>query len=262
MEVIELQSPPSSPFPPPPFPSPPRAYHRYQRRHEPTIEEFGGKKWKFFAYTAYNLILSFLHLIFSAHNIITMALGIGGTILCHKLSLYSDMPISLISAGLFFPVSFGISFSFGRNENMLVNLADMKSSMVDLFYCCREFQKPGTQVDVRCKEICQKLLRKIAEYAMHKGTTVEEIYNLFEEMSWLLEELRRQDDWIRSVISRAYQYRRYILNDFERIRIVHDYRNASTLRAYGMVFTTVMPILFSPYFAKICKDYSVWFASL
>jgi len=72
-----------------------------------------------------------------------------------------------------------------------------------------------------------------------------------------VENLRRREDWIRSVVSRLYQYVRYMLNDFERLRTVTDFRTPAAFRAYTWFWLTFFPLLFSPYFAFIAKS-NLW----
>lgn len=60
------------------------------------------------------------------------------------------------------------------------------------------------------------------------------------------EELRKRHDWVRSVISRPAQYHRFMMVDFENLKIIHDYRTASALRGFGLVFLTIGPILLGP----------------
>eukprot|EP01097_Dermamoeba_algensis_P008451 TRINITY_DN5645_c0_g1_i1.p1 TRINITY_DN5645_c0_g1~~TRINITY_DN5645_c0_g1_i1.p1 ORF type:complete len:194 (-),score=26.54 TRINITY_DN5645_c0_g1_i1:231-791(-) len=113
-------------------------------------------------------------------------------------------------------------------------------------------------MEERYKVICCKLLSDISFFAMHKGSTVNEVYESLDDLTLLLDEMRREQDWVRSVITRAYQFRRYVAFDFEKIRITHDYRTPSTLRSYAMVFTSLCPVLFAPYFAKLSRDFGLW----
>lgn len=120
-------------------------------------------------------------------------------------------------------------------------------------------------------------------------------YQSFDTLSRSHEALRCEDDWVKvrskrnrslsnfpllsfvqSVLSRAYQYERYMINDFERIRVLHDYRTgnlpkevcftlwklsfllASTLRAYAFVFLYVYPVLLAPLFAFYATKYGNW----
>jgi hypothetical protein len=51
----------------------------------------------------------------------------------------SDLPIVLLSSAIIFPISFGISYNFGRRENALRDLATIKSSSLIIWMGCRDF---------------------------------------------------------------------------------------------------------------------------
>jgi hypothetical protein len=74
----------------------------------------------------------------------------------------------------------------------------------------------------------------------------------------MLEELRIADGWISSVISRAYQYVRMMMNDFERLRVVHDFRQPSSFIGYELVYLILFPLLLAPHFAQISRDSGLW----
>eukprot|EP01097_Dermamoeba_algensis_P007337 TRINITY_DN4629_c0_g2_i1.p1 TRINITY_DN4629_c0_g2~~TRINITY_DN4629_c0_g2_i1.p1 ORF type:complete len:392 (-),score=70.02 TRINITY_DN4629_c0_g2_i1:38-1213(-) len=235
-----------------------RIYHRYTRRHEPARESYLGSNLLFQAKTILMLLVSFVHLLLGLRLLMTFGLCVLGTLLCYHYQLFIELPVSVLASGIFFPISFGISFTFTRRETLLQTMADLKSSCVYLYLCCRDFQNPGSDIADKMKSLCARLLHSIGLYSMHHGSSLREIYFLFEEMTQLLIQLRAESDWVRSVVSRAYQYRRFIINDFERIRITHDYRTPSTLRAYGLFLTSLGPLLFSPYFAKLSHDFGLW----
>lgn len=54
-----------------------------------------------------------------------------------------------------------------------------------------------------------------------------------------------------SEISRANQYLRSIIIEYERMRNIFVYRTPTALRAYSQVFLNAFPILFAPYFADL-----------
>jgi hypothetical protein len=60
-----------------------------------------------------SLIRGFFTLIFHWLFLIVLILSVGGTIACHYLSIYSDVPLTLLASALLFPISFGfVSKSF------------------------------------------------------------------------------------------------------------------------------------------------------
>ena len=62
---------------------------------------------------------------------------------------------------------------------------------------------------------------------------------------------------MKSVVSRVLQYLRFIMVDFERLKILHDYRTASTLRSFAFFFVSTYPIIFAPYFALLGFMYGI-----
>lgn len=74
----------------------------------------------------------------------------------------------------------------------------------------------------------------------------------------MLEELRISDGWISSVISRAYQYVRMMMNDFERLRVIHDFRQPSSFIGFELVYLILFPILLAPHFAQISREAGLW----
>ena len=42
--------------------------------------------------------------------------------------------------------------------------------------------------------------------------------------------------------------------EFEKMRNILQYRTPVSLQAYSQVFLNIFPILFGPYFAKLCND--------
>jgi len=73
-----------------------------------------------------------------------------------------------------------------------------------------------------------KEFNEMTIYLDHRDTPensqIYTIYAKFDQLSHFLEEIRSSDQWITSVISRAYQYVRNMMTDFERIRTITDYR--------------------------------------
>ena len=58
-----------------------------------------------------------------------------------------------------------------------------------------------------------------------------------------------------SEISRANQYLKSIMLDFERMRNILVYRTPTALRAYSQVFLNAFPVLFAPYFANLSANH-------
>lgn len=126
-----------------------REVRRYFRTDEPTPEQFYFRKWPKTSFalsaTAF-LFVSFLRLTVSWVMLGMLCLSTGSTLLFFYFSLSTDLPLGLISIGVIFPVTLGISFTFGRRETLLKDVAAMKSACLSMFFACRDLTKPSEQL--------------------------------------------------------------------------------------------------------------------
>jgi len=113
-------------------------------------------------------------------------------------------------------------------------------------------------ISERVKWQLNTLLHRIARYLAHKPEHVGSIYKEFDSLFKMMEELRSSDDWIRSVISRSYQYVRFMMNDFERLRVIYDFYMPSSFRSFLLMYILLFPVLFAPLFANIAHLYGLW----
>jgi len=237
--------------------------HRYLGVHEPTVEEFLGRPTLFELHTSWYLFRAFLS-IFDWTSFFVWCVGIGAVTLCMARKWYSDMPLTLLAAALVFPISFTISYGVSRRERTLLDVASLKASLVALYQLHREWQyafpHSHRQYANDLRAVFATLVEDMALFIEHRGgkERIYRIYQSFDVISRMHEELRREDEWVKSVLSRAYQYERYMINDFERIRVTHDYRTPGTLRSYSFVFLYLFPVLLAPLFAYYGHLYGIW----
>ena len=83
-----------------------------------------------------------------------------------------------------------------------------------------------------------------------RAEKLNSVYKVFSDISKSHEKLR-QNDVPANEISRANQYLRSMIIEFERMRNILKYRTPISLRSYSHVFLNAFPILFGPYFAHL-----------
>lgn len=254
---------------------------RYYHRHEPLREESKSS----FCYSInlhLYLLRSFLVLLFRPWLIFVLVLSEVSTYLCYRFGYTTEFPTGLLVEGIVLPISFMISYVYNRREQALIDIGSLKASAIQIYLCYREWvaeadfpppdKKEGAdppqeirnkkiQLAHEVREIMAALFHNINLFLSHKKQIDEvlpEIYRCFELINKTNEDLRRSEKWIQSVITRVYYYHRLMLNDFEKLRVVHDYRTASGLRAYGWVFLSLYPVLFGPFFADYAVTGGLW----
>jgi len=106
----------------------------------------------------------------------------------------------------------------------------------------------------RLKTSLKHLLDEMLLYLNHQdtdGRSLYRIYERFDDIFMMLEEMRMMDDWLAASVGAAYATHKGIMIDFERIRSVCDYRLPAAFRGYSTVWLALFSILFGPYFAKV-----------
>lgn len=188
---------------------------------------------------------------------VIILLSVGATYLCLRYNVAVELPTSLIGIAIVFPIVFSINAAYRRREEALRYFASLKAHAVALFYAHRDWLPENNNEHLsRARELIIRLLQ-----AVRKGFIIpkeqeedfQRVYQVFAEFSLSMEKLRTAGV-SGSEISRANQYLRAMMIDFERMRNIFIYRTPTSLRAYSQVFINTFPVLFAPYFAYLSRE--------
>ncbi len=204
-----------------------------------------------------NVIREFLRIL-NLQTAIVISLSVIATYLCILYDVAVELPTTLISVAIVFPIVFSINAAYRRREEALRAFASLKAHAVALFYAHRDWvPNDSSEHQSRIKELIIRLLQAIQKSFTSDFETeadFQRIYKLFSQMSGSMEKLRRAG-MSGSEISRANQYLRSIMIEYERMRNIFVYRTPTALRAYSQVFLSAFPVLFAPYFAALSTKY-------
>jgi hypothetical protein len=199
---------------------------------------------------------SFLKVI-DHHTLIITVLALSSTYLSQRFGLAADIPGGLIGIAVVFPIVFSINSAYRRREEALRYFASLKAHAVALFYAHRDWTPEGSTHDLNDDiHMIESLFDSIRSYfsapKKEQEDRFRQVYKIFSRFS-LSHELLRKAGVSAGEISRANQYLRSIIIEFERMRNILLYRTPSGLRAYSRVFLNTFPILFGPYFAFLSQ---------
>ncbi len=199
--------------------------------------------------------------IVDAHMIAVILLSLLMTFVCSRLNFQADLPSSFVGIAIVFPVVFSINAAYKRREDALGYFADLKANIMSLFYAFRDWvpEKDGkTELKNKFKQAASETFNQLHLYLKNTRSesheSLSEIYRQFSILSKLHEDMRAAGVPANE-ISRANQYVKAIIADFEKMRNICLYRTPVALRAYSKLFLTVFPIVFGPYFASIAMKY-------
>lgn len=192
------------------------------------------------------------------HTITVSVLAVISTFVANRFDLAAEMPTTIISIAVIFPIVFSINAAYTRREEALLYLSSFRSHLAGIFYGHRDWL-PGADAHAergreRVRSTLAELEAYLADSASGSRNSAERLYAEFSLMSSSLEELR-EGGLSGSEVSRLNQYLRGLIHDFERIRNITAYRTPVPLRAYSHVFLNSFPIVFGPYFAWLGASY-------
>jgi len=198
--------------------------------------------------------------IIDGHTITVTILAVASTYLCGRFKLAADMPTGLIGIAIIFPIVFSINAAYRRREEALKSFASLKAHAVAVFFAHRDWAPKDAEEEhaPRGREAVLGLLKEIRRYFSGMAGEIDPglaaIYGRFSEFSRSMESLRA-GGLPTGEVSRANQYIRAMMIEFERMRNILAYRTPIALRAYSRVFLNSFPVLFGPYFANLGSEH-------
>jgi predicted membrane chloride channel (bestrophin family) len=203
--------------------------------------------------------------IINLKTLIVTILAVVTTYLCIRFKMEVKFDLILVGIAVVFPIVFTIGGAYTKREDALKLYATMKGHSRSLYYATRDwFEKRDEAAE-------QKLVALLNEYFisvrdLFQSTNDEEkikkekhVYAILSNLSLFVQEYR--DRGLQSgEVSRANQYISKMIDAFEGLKHIFQYRTPITLRAYSKIFVIIIPIVYGPYFATLAKDIPVWLA--
>jgi hypothetical protein len=177
-----------------------------------------------------------------------------------KFELYANFPLTLLATAIVFPIVFSIGGAYKRREGALDDYATMKSHCRAIYFASRDWmEKRDDKREEKARVLFLDLMKNCrtmfaapkSEMSQHE----DEVYRQFSNISKFIKEDLRAAGLAGGEVSRCNQYLSKLMQAFEQMKHVYQYRTPKTLRAFSDFFITVLPPLYGPYFAHIAKDY-------
>jgi hypothetical protein len=203
-------------------------------------------------------IVKSLRLILSFSTFVVTGLSVLSYYLCWRYELFADFPMTLIGIAVVFPIVFSISGAYKRRETALKHYATIKAFGRAIFLANRDWlPQRDTRKEKELKKLLQDNLEKCRDmfHVSHKEMEKEEkkIYTNFSKLSLFIKEFRTRGMGS-SEVSRCNQYLSKMIEAFESMKHIYQYRTPRGLRAYSKIFVHTLPIVYGPYFAFQAQD--------
>jgi hypothetical protein len=203
-------------------------------------------------------IVRSLRLILNFSTIIVTALSVLSYYLCWRYELLADFPMTLIGIAVVFPIVFSISGAYKRRETALKHYATIKAFGRAIFLANRDWlPNRDNRKEKELKKLLQDNLARcrdmfhVSQKEMEKDE--KKIYTNFSKLSLFIKEFRTRGMGS-SEVSRCNQYLSKMIEAFESMKHIYQYRTPRGLRAYSKIFVHTLPIVYGPYFAFQASD--------
>jgi hypothetical protein len=196
--------------------------------------------------------------IFNLTTLIITTISLLATYLCMQFGITADLPQTVIGIAVVFPIVFSIGSAFQRRETALKDYSILKAHSRSIYLSARDwFEDENTEQLEEVKLTLQKLLTSIRMCLAAKkkeiGRKEPDVYKNFSDLSLFIKKLRERG-MVAGELSRVNQYLSKMLEAFESLKHVAQYRTPITLRAYSRIFIFLTPIIYAPYFAHVGKN--------
>jgi predicted membrane chloride channel (bestrophin family) len=203
-------------------------------------------------------VIKSIKLILQPNSLIVALLSVFITYLCITYEIYAEFPLTLIGIAVVFPIVFSISGAYARRERALKFYGTLKAHGRGIFFLTRDWTPNADKPHLdRIQYVLKGILGGLRRMFMMKVEDSREgekyVYKKFSELSLFLKDCESHG-MPTSIASRGYQYMGLMLDSFEGMKHIYEYRTPVTLRAYSKIFTYVLPIVYGPYFALLARD--------
>lgn len=200
-------------------------------------------------------------LIINLKTLIVTTLSIASTYLCLKHDLHSKFPLTILTTAVIFPVVFSIGGAYKRREAALDQYGSIKAHCRAIFFASRDWQKDkenenSDQMKIILNDLFDSFKIMFISPLKDIEQNEKQVYVQFSRLSKFLNEEVRSGAISPGEVSRVNQYLSKLILSFEKVKHIYQYRTPRTLRAFSILFLTVLPPLYGPYFAALAKESS------
>ena len=175
------------------------------------------------------------------------------TTVCYKLNWVAKLPEGMIAIAIVFPMVFSINAAYKRRDESLRYLSAYKSNVVSLLYAYRDWPSPENEKFTQHSyNTLRRLVEDINQFLFSQDENSKEviskIYIGFSNISKLNNNLRTMNV-APPEISNLNGRLNNLVNTFENLRNISEYRTSKGIKAYSSLFLHIFPLLYSPLFA-------------
>tara|TARA_X000001036_G_C20445084_1_gene710900 strand:+ start:44 stop:823 length:780 start_codon:yes stop_codon:yes gene_type:complete len=210
-------------------------------------------------------LITSIFLIINVKTLVITSLAIAATLICRFMDFTADFPLTLVISAVVFPIVFSINAAYTRRETALAKYGSLKAHGHAIYLAVLyPSEKTNKEIQHQAKELLGGLVEKIRELFISEAENLREkerhVYQQFSLLSFFIKEDLRELATSQGDISLCDSHLTEMMEAFETMKHIYQYRTPQTLRTFSRIFITTLPVLYAPYFAFLAYDYSTGLA--
>jgi hypothetical protein len=202
-----------------------------------------------------------LGLIINWRTALVTLLAVASTWFCVNFEIKANFPITLLVTAVVFPVVFSIHSAYERRERVLQDYASLKSLGRAMYLATRDWLQHTDngslkRLERELGELLSNCVHLLSSPQSEREANELAVYGSFSSLSHFIRQEHRDRGMAETELSRINQYLSGMLNAFESIKHIYQYRTPQTLKVFGNFFLMIVPPVYGPLFAYMTADYS------
>jgi len=199
--------------------------------------------------------------IFNFKTLIVCILSIISTLLCQKYGINANFPMTIVGIAVVFPLVFSIDGAYKRREIALQHYSSLKAHGRALYLASRDWTTDNSKENIMQSKALLLTLLKSFSILFKSGLNEQDdnerkVYTHFSALSKHINQFRERGV-ASGEVSRCNQYLSKMIDAFENMKHIFQYRTPRTLRTYSNIFIFLIPIVYGPFFVYIAGSFNL-----
>ena len=199
--------------------------------------------------------------IINLNTLVVITLSFVATYISIAFDLRAELPLTIISITVIFPMVFSINSAYQRRERALDAYGQLQAYLSAVLLGLRDWRS-DTEHDLALHKqglaLSEAVLNDMSAYLSCQEQGARPTFNQdsFIALSRFINHEGRQSGIVPPEISRLNHFLALMMDAANTLRLIKDYRTPVTLKAFSTFFVFVLPVMYAPHFAGLAENYT------
>ena len=191
------------------------------------------------------------------NTLVVLVVSLIATHICMLFELYAELPLTIISITVIFPMVFSINSAYQRRERALESLGQLKAYLNAILLGIKDWRPErasSRSLDDQALLIAKHLLQDLSDYLGGRTSKISPKHVI--KLSSFINNEGRESGIVPPEISRLNHFVALVMDASNGLCLIKEYRTPLTLKAFSTLFVFALPVLYAPHFARLAESYT------